>query len=73
METLDRAKTHYQSPKREEERGKTPASMAISVRPNVLDKDEPRFKSAWIMVIEMAEKSLEATKPLRKSDTHGEK
>ena len=38
METLDRAKTHYQSLKRAEERGKTPASMAIMVRPNVMDK-----------------------------------
>ena len=38
METLDRAKTHYQSLKRAEERGKTPASMAIMVRLNVMDK-----------------------------------
>ena len=29
MGTMDRAKTHYQSLKRAEERGKTPASMAI--------------------------------------------
>lgn len=65
METLDRAKTHYQSLKRVEERGKTSASMAITVRLNILDKDEPRFKSAWIMAIMMAEKSLMTTKPLR--------
>ena len=56
---------------RAEERGKTPASRAIMVRPNALDKDEPRFKSAWIMAIEKAEKSLMTM--LQNSDTQGKK
>ena len=57
-EALDRARTHLQSLRRAEERGKTPAGMAINVKPNVMEKDEVHFKSAWNLAISNAEKNL---------------
>ena len=60
-EALDRAKTHLQSLRRAEEKGKTQAGMTITVKPNVMEKEEVRFKSTWNLAIANAEKSLMET------------
>ena len=60
-EALDRTKTHLQSLRRAEEKGKTPAGITITVKPNMMEKEEARFKSAWNLAIANAEKSLMGT------------
>ena len=57
-DTLDRAKSHLASLNRAEVRGRTPAKLSITIRPMVIDKDNPEFKAEWNKAIEAAEKSL---------------
>ena len=57
-DTLDWAKSHLTSLNRAEVRGRIPAKLSITIRPMVIDKDDPEFKSEWNKAIEAAEKSL---------------
>ena len=56
--TLDRAKSHLASLNRAEVRGKISAKLSITIRPMVIDMDNPEFKAEWNKAIEAAEKSL---------------
>ena len=56
-EMLDKAKAHLTALKSAEARGKTPAGMSITMKPMILEREDPHFKSAWAMVINSAKKT----------------
>lgn len=58
---LDRARAHLQSLQKAEAQGKTPAKMAIAIKPTVLEKEDARFKTEWPTAIQDAEKNLSKT------------
>lgn len=61
MEVLNRARAHLQSLQKAEAQGKTPAKMAIAIKPMVLEKDDSRFKTEWAAAIQDAERNFSKT------------
>ena len=56
-EMLDRAKAYLTALKSAEARDKILMGMSITVKPMVLEREDPHFKSAWTMANNSAEKT----------------
>ena len=60
-EVLDRATAHLTALTKAESRGKTPAKLTITIKPMVIEKEDPQFKADWAKAIAESEKSLVQT------------
>ena len=58
IDTLDRAQSHLESLNRATGKGRTPAKLAVTIKPLVINKDDPIFKREWDQAIKSAEKGL---------------
>ena len=53
-----KGQVHLTALQKAESRGKTPAKLAITIKPLVIEKEDAQFKTEWNSAIEKAEKSL---------------
>ena len=56
--TLDRATGHKESLTRAVQRGRTPAKLRITIKPLVMNREEPKFTTAWDRAVRKCETTL---------------
>ena len=57
-DTLDRASNHKEALSKAIARGRTPARLRITIKPMVIEKDDPKFISQWETAIRECEQKL---------------
>ena len=56
--TLDRATSHLESLEASQSKGKTPAGLQITVKPQVIHKEDPIFREQWRKTVKECETAL---------------
>ena len=55
VDSLDRAKGHRTSLGQAKQRGRTPAKLQISIRPMVVNRENPKFQGNWERAVKQSE------------------
>ena len=56
--SLDRACNHWEALKAAQAKNKIPAKLQITVKPQVINKEQPEFSNKWNSIVKTAEKDM---------------